>query len=245
MKKVNIYAGIVANIIDETKGYAEILISDGITEIPTDIDEDRYNYYNNIKDERRYSYDEDNYYTSCIGDFIVQNSIKNVKIIGGGDNLKDISYLFTFCEDLQTVDLSGLNTSNVEDMMYIFYACTSLKRVKLSGLNTSNVANMHAMFCKCTNLETLNLLTFDTTEVIDMIGMFAECTNLKRLKISNFKSNNLMHADCMFENCTNLETINMPKFKLTPYDIAYSMTYGCKRLQEAQKRQFLNIYGKD
>ena len=84
MKKINIIDGIIANI--DERGYAEISISDGIIEIPTDIDDESY------------WYDDDRYYTSCIADFIEQNSIKNVKIIGGGENLKVISNLFVFCD---------------------------------------------------------------------------------------------------------------------------------------------------
>ena len=84
MKKVNITDGISAEF-DESTAYAEILISDSIPEPTTDINGVTY-YYN------------ERYYASCIADFIEQNDIKNIKIIGGGENLKVISNLFVFCD---------------------------------------------------------------------------------------------------------------------------------------------------
>ena len=193
MKKINIIDGIIANI--DERGYAEISISDGIIEIPTDIDDESY------------WYDDDRYYTSCIADFIEQNSIKNVKIIGGGENLKDISNLFTFC-NINELDLSSFNTSNVTNMFSMFYYAR-VKYINMSGLfNTSHVSNMGCMFDGC-NINELDLSSFNTSNVRNMRGMFNNCINLKNIDLSNFTAENLIDAENMFTKCEKLKSINL------------------------------------
>ena len=193
MKKINIIDGIIANI--DERGYAEISISDTITEIPIDIDDESY------------CYDDDRYYTSCIADFIEQNSIKNVKIIGGGENLKDISNLFTFC-NINELDLSSFNTSNVTSMFSMFYYAR-VKHINMSGLfNTSHVSNMGCMFDGC-NVEKLDLSSFNTSNVRNMRGMFNNCINLKNIDLSNFTAENLIDAENMFTKCEKLKSINL------------------------------------
>ena len=193
MKKINIIDGIIANI--DERGYAEISISDGIIEIPTDIDDESY------------WYDDDRYYTSCIADFIEQNSIKNVKIIGGGENLKDISNLFTFC-NINELDLSSFNTSNVTNMFSMFYYAR-VKHINMSGLfNTSHVSNMGCMFDGC-NINELDLSSFNTSNVRNMRGMFNNCINLKNIDLSNFTAENLIDAENMFTKCEKLKSINL------------------------------------
>lgn len=193
MKKINIIDGIIADI--DERGYAEISISDTITEIPIDIDNESY------------CYDDDRYYTSCIADFIEQNSIKNIKIIGGGENLKDISNLFTFC-NINELDLSSFNTSNVTSMFSMFYY-TRVKHINMSGLfNTSHVSNMGCMFDGC-NINELDLSSFNTSNVRNMRGMFNNCINLKNIDLSNFTAENLIDAENMFTKCEKLKSINL------------------------------------
>ena len=166
MKKINIIDGIIADI--DERGYAEISISDTITEIPIDIDNESY------------CYDDDRYYTSCIADFIEQNSIKNIKIIGGGENLKDISKLFSFCTNLQSVDLTEFNTSNIKNMSYMFLDCENLKTVKfgvLPGLfKIPNNINMEYMFEGCPNFESMHLFNINTS-IKRMDEMYDQCSN--------------------------------------------------------------------
>ena len=168
MKKINIIDGIIADI--DERGYAEISISDTITEIPIDIDNESY------------CYDDDRYYSSCIADFIEQNSIKNIKIIGGGENLKDISNLFTFC-NINELDLSSFNTSNVRNMQRMFAGCENLEKLELSSFNTSNVRNMRGMFNNCINLKNIDLSNFTAENLIDAENMFTKCEKLKSINL--------------------------------------------------------------
>lgn len=69
-----------------------------------------------------------------------------------------MSYMFRFCENLTSIDLSGWNTSNVTDMSAMFNLCTSLTTLDLSHFDTSNVTNMTGMFAGCKNLKSIKMV---------------------------------------------------------------------------------------
>ena len=155
MKEFNIYDGISAKIEND---YSEIYISDNVTVIPF----------------------HGKYKSSVIGKFIEKNGIHNVKIIGGGENLKDISKLFSFCTNLQSVDLTEFNTSNIKNMSYMFLDCENLKTVKfgvLPGLfKIPNNINMEYMFEGCPNFESMHLFNINTS-IKRMDEMYDQCSN--------------------------------------------------------------------
>ena len=53
------------------------------------------------------------------------------------------------CKSLESLDLSGWDTSNVTDMSYMFSNCQYLESLDLSGWDISNVEDVHWMFFKC------------------------------------------------------------------------------------------------
>lgn len=87
--------------------------------------------------------------------------------------------LFHECSHLESVDLSGLDTSSVGNMQYMFSGCSSLKSVDLSGLDTSSVINMSWMFSGCSSLESIDLTVLDTSSVKDASNMLDACPHLK------------------------------------------------------------------
>lgn len=87
--------------------------------------------------------------------------------------------LFHGCSHLESVDLSGLDTSSVGNMQYMFSGCSSLKSVDLSGLDTSSVINMSWMFSGCSSLESIDLTVLDTSFVKDASNMLDACPHLK------------------------------------------------------------------
>lgn len=75
---------------------------------------------------------------------------------------------------------------------------TSFESINLSGLDTSNVTNMRSMFRSCHVLTNLDLSCFDTSNVTNMIGMFEYCTSLKSLDVSHFDTSNVTNMNNMF-----------------------------------------------
>ena len=76
---------------------------------------------------------------------------------------------------IKSLDLSDWKTSNVEDMSYMFSWCTELESLNLSGWDTSKVRSMTEMFRYCVNLKSLDLSGWDTSNVENMYAMLWNC----------------------------------------------------------------------
>ena len=61
-------------------------------------------------------------------------------------NVIDMSDMFSFCNNLNDLDLSSFNFKNVKNMNYMFYCCYKLKNLKLFHLNTQNSINIDYIF---------------------------------------------------------------------------------------------------
>ena len=69
----------------------------------------------------------------------------------------NMSYMFSYCFSLQSLDLSSFNTAAVTNMVNMFAFCYSLQSLDLSSFNTAAVTNMSYMFYYCTSLQSLDL----------------------------------------------------------------------------------------
>ncbi len=144
--------------------------------------------------------------------FYLLNSI-DAKIINlKASNATKMNYMFYNSPTLESLELSGWDTSKVEDMTGVFFDCKNLKSLDLSCWNTSNVRKMSCMFEECNELRSLDLSSFDTSKVKDMSNMFIYCSSLKSLDVSNFDTSNAEHMQSMFSNCTSLESIDVSNF---------------------------------
>ena len=116
-----------------------------------------------------------------------------------------MSYMFSYCSRLISLDLSSFDTSNVTDMSYMFKDCSGLTLLDLSNFNTSKVTIMGDMFCWCYNLTTLNISNFDTSSVTNMHNMFNGCSKLTIIYVSDkWNTDNVIESEEMFCECTNL-----------------------------------------
>ena len=122
------------------------------------------------------------------------------------------SGMFAYLDNVSTLDLSGLDTSNMTSMSRMFYKSTSLKNIDVSGFDTSKVVNMDYMFNGCNNLESLNLSNFNTSNVTSMYGMFYGCSNLVDIDLSSFNTSKVTNMGSLFNGCSNLTSINITNF---------------------------------
>ena len=116
---------------------------------------------------------------------------------------------YWFCEmmDLTTITgLNYLNTSEVTMMSYMFTGCRSLTSLDLSNFDTSKVYDMQSMFSGCRGLTSLDLRSFNTAKVKNMDCMFYYCTNLKTISVSSsWTTASVRYLDHqVFENCNSL-----------------------------------------
>ena len=126
--------------------------------------------------------------------------------------LTDVVHMFADCNNLTSLDLSGLDTSNVTRMDSMFIDCSSLTSLDLSGFDTSNVTRMDQMFAGCNNLTSLNLSGFDTSNVISMDTLFFRCSSLTSLDLSSFDTSNVTSMMWMFLGCSNLTSLDLSGF---------------------------------
>ena len=128
------------------------------------------------------------------------------------DSVTDMASMFSFCNGLTSLDLSGFNTSNVTDMTGMFNNCARLNSLNLSGFNTTKVTSMANMFDNCTSLTSLDLSGFNNSNVNNMAGMFQHCTSLTSLDLSDFNTSNVTNMISMFYYCTSLDSLDLSSF---------------------------------
>lgn len=175
----------------------------------------------------------------------------------GGVKLNDCSRYFYECENLQSVDLSGLDTSECSDFSGMFMRCRSLHAVDLSTLNMENVSDMNEMFSSCESLTEMDLTMIDTSKVInfgnlfdncknmkkinltgmntesaeEMYGMFFGCSSLSEIDVSSFDTSNVDSFSGMFAHCSSVESLDLSNFDTSKTHLMTSMFSSCKALK--------------
>ena len=148
------------------------------------------------------------------------------------------SGMFAYLDNVSTLDLSGLDTSNMTSMSKMFYNSKSLTNIDTSGFDTSKVVNMNGMFWGCNNLKNIDVSNFKTSKVTDMNNMFADCSSLTTLDLSNFDTSNVLYMGNpysfsyggMFRNCSSLVSLNISSFNTSKVKQMSNMFSGCSNL---------------
>lgn len=155
------------------------------------------------------------------------------------------SGMFAYLDNVSTLDLSGLDTSNMTSMSEMFYNSKSLTNIDLSGFDTSKVVTMANMFEGCTNLKDLDVSNFKTSNVIYMAGMFENCSNIENLDLSNFDTSKVTEMGTkssssggMFRGCTNLKSLNLSNFDTSNVVLMGNMFSGCASLESLNLSSF-------
>lgn len=124
-------------------------------------------------------------------------------------NVETMMSMFTYCNSLESIDITAWDVSNLNSMFWMFGYCTSLKTFDFGDLDVSNVTTMYSMFAYCYSLESINFQNIDTTGLTTIVGMFSNCTSLKYIDLSNMDFSNVTTAASMFENCISLTNIKI------------------------------------
>ena len=125
----------------------------------------------------------------------------------------NMDYFTLACKDeLKTLDLSSLDTSQVTSMIESFFQCSNLTSIDLTNVDTSNVTDMRSMFYDCEKLTTLDVSKFNTSNVTNMGQMFFGCYQLSTLDVSKFNTSNVTNMNNMFNNCQKLSSLNVSNF---------------------------------
>ena len=146
--------------------------------------------------------------------------------------------MFRYCKKLRTLNLKNFDTSSVVDMSEMFRWCVVLESVNVSDFNTSNVINMSRMFDGCVALKTLNISSFNTSKVTDMSEMFQNCEVLEGLDVSHFRTSNVVNMSGMFCECDALQELNVSNFNTGNVTDMSRMFCGCYGLKTLDVTKF-------
>ena len=88
--------------------------------------------------------------------------------------VKDISYMFSGCTTLKSIEYSNWDTNNIINMASVFNKCEGLKSLPdISKWNTSNVSIMNNLFSNFSKLIILpNISKWNTKNVTDISNIF-------------------------------------------------------------------------
>ena len=148
------------------------------------------------------------------------------------------SGMFSYLDNVDTLDLTGLDTSNMISMSYMFYNSNSLKSINLSNFNTSKLLYANNMFNGCTSLESLDLSNFNTSKVTNFSNMFRDCQKMKEINLSNFDTSSATTFANLFHNCSSLTTLDLSSFNTNKVTYMGSMFYNCSSLTSLDLSNF-------
>ena len=177
--------------------------------------------------------------TNGSGMFAYLDNVSTLDLSGlDTSNMTSMSKMFYNSKSLTNIDVSGLDTSKVVTMTNMFEGCTNLKDLDVSNFDTLNVTTMQYMFRKCASLEKLNLSNFNTDKLKITSRMFWECSNLKILVLSNFNTSNVIDMERMFSGCSSLITLNLSSFNTSKVTRMNDMFSNCSSLVDLNVSNF-------
>lgn len=152
--------------------------------------------------------------------------------------------MFSNCDLLETVIFNTQSNSiKPTDIYGLFYKCPALQTLNLSGFNTSSTTRMNYAFSGCNHLISLELGNdFVLTNVTTTFYMFDSCNVLTSLDCSCFgPAPNLQTTKQMFQNCKMLTSIDLSNFTTsTNLTDMYEMFGFCNSLTEVRFSNGLN-----
>ena len=222
-----------SNTAPDTNTTTEIVSLEGLTPIYAWFDNGTIYYYSTAQD----------LFLNSDSSYMFYN-LENVTSIDTSFNTStstDMTYLFAYCDDLTSIDLSNFDTSNVTDMSYMFYYCSGLTELDVSSFDTGNVTSMYDMFYYCGSLEELDLSTFKTSNVTDLGYIVGSCNSLTELNLSNFdlsryNSGSLMYNYIGLGSASNLKTLILDNAILPA-----NMNYGFGGLESVEEISLRNV----
>ena len=106
--------------------------------------------------------------------------------------------------ELETINITGWNTSNVRAFDSMFQRSVALKNIDLSVFNVDNASSIRLMFKQTYALEEMDLSTWNTSNVTDMYQLFTD-SNVKKIYVSDtFVTSQVTRYDNLFNNTKNL-----------------------------------------
>ena len=142
------------------------------------------------------------------------------------------SGFFSGASNLETVDLTGWDSSRISSFTTFFKNCSKLRTITgINDIDTSSVTTLYQMFDNCSSLETLDLSKWDVSNVTNMSGTFSACSSLTALNLKGWNPK-LTTATSIFRDCSSLTSIvGLNTFDVSGSTSFASMFNGCSSLE--------------
>ena len=170
--------------------------------------------------------------TSCYQWFSLCENLTQIEGIKNlnTEKVTNMAYMFYYCLNLSSLDVSGFKTEKVTDMSGMFRSDCSVKLLDVAKFNTANVKSMEYMFYNCYGLTSLDVTNFNTANVTNMQGMFGKCDFLFSLDVTNFNTANVTNMSKMFE-CKGLTSLDITNFNTANVTNMQGMFLFCNNLK--------------
>ena len=164
--------------------------------------------------------------------FHMCRKLKNAKV---GNLMKKsitrLSQMFMGNASLETVDITGCDTSMVTAADSMFQNCIKLREVKgIDELNLTKCTNTSNMFVGCSSMTAFNTNKWHLDSVNNCEGMFQNCALVTSLDFSsyNFNKDSSINFKNMCSGMSSLITIKLPVY-LKGSDFT-NMFFNCESL---------------
>ena len=154
------------------------------------------------------------------------------------ENVTDMSYMFSGCSKLTSLDVTKFNTAKVTKMNEMFYNCSKLTSLDVTKFNTANVTDMSYMFSGCSKLTSLDVTHFNTANVTNMVCMFYSCSSLTSLDVTHFNTAKVTNMSFMFSSCSSLISLDVTHFNTENVTNMRNMFSGCSSLTSLDVTNF-------
>ena len=143
--------------------------------------------------------------------------------------------MFSGCQSLRELDVSGWNVSTVTSFASMFANCWNLRSLDLSGWNPANCASFASMFSECHSLESVGDLSgWNTAKVTTLASMFNVCLSLKTITgLSSWNVEKVTTAASMFMSCRSLREVEIKNWNLAVCTTIATMFRYCYNLRKA------------
>ena len=147
--------------------------------------------------------------------------------------------MFSYCENLTTIDVINFNTSQVTDMQDMFRN-SSIIEIDISNFDMDNVYSCSSMFNSCTNLQKVTMNETHSTKLDSMGSLFAGCSNLTNVDMSKWHVAPI-YMSALFNDCGNLESVDISNIDTrNSKDVSSYLFNRCSKLKNIKVGENFN-----
>ena len=155
-----------------------------------------------------------------------RNDIKKIVALSGAKAGTSLEYVFYGLDNVTSIDLSKLDTSNVTNMLGVFENCVNVETINVSTWDTSNVTTMKELFQSCFKLKSIDVSGWNTSSVTNMDYLFNTCKALETLNVSTWNTSNVTKFTQLFSNMDSLKTLDIGSWNFGKANLSDNSIYG-------------------